>query len=161
MKRKVLTVLLMFAIAVGSKPARADLFGGDVAMLSQILIQAIMQLAKLKELLDSAKENIDLIQDINRGINDSLNLIRKIDPNLDPGIFRDWTTVDEAVRKVSEIYGAAPNSPLARAQTSTDQGVAEAVTFNNDSYKFAESYDSVADDIKDESHRVSPGGAQK
>src|SRR5205823_5981162 len=116
----------LLALTVGlSRPARADLFGGDVAVLTQILAQAIMQLAKLKELLGSAEANLDLIREINRGINDSLALLRTINPNLDPGLYKEWATVDEAIRRVTDIYGVVPQSPESRVQKDADQSVAE------------------------------------
>ena len=164
MKKRLLNLLLAVAIALSCTfpaPARADLFGGDVAVLTQILAQAIMQLAKLRDLMGNAQSHLDLIRQINQGINDSLNLMKTIDPNLDPGIYKEWATVNDALSRLTDIYGMTPDSPEARVQKDTDQGIAEAVTFNNSFYKYGQHYDVVAERIKDASHSVSPGGAQK
>ncbi len=158
------TRLVIFGIAATlglSQPARADLFGGDVVVLTQILTQAIMQLAKLRDILGTAAANIDLIREINRGINDSLALLRTINPNLDPGLYKEWATVNEAVRRLTDIYGVVPPSLDSRVQKDTDQSVAEAVTFNNSFYKYSEANDGVGQSIVDYSHQVSPGGAAK
>ena len=160
-KRNLFVVLILVMVGGFIRPAKADLFGGDVAVLTQILAQAIMQLAKLRELLGNANAHLDLIRQINQGINDSLNLLHTIDPNLDPGIYKEWSTVNEAVRRLTDIYGFVPDSPESRVQKDTDQGIAEAITFNNSFYKYSEGYDLVAERIKDASHSASPGGAQK
>jgi len=162
MKKRLSVLFLVFSLvfAVPQK-AHDDLFGGDVVVLTQILAQAIMQLSKLRELMGNASAHLDLIRQINQGINDSLRLLKTIDPNLDPGIYKEWATVNDAISRLNDIYGFVPDSPEARVQKDTDQGVAEAVTFNNSFYKYSEAYDVVAERIKDASHTVSPGGAQK
>ncbi len=161
--KKYITILcLALAVLVGSpRQAKADLFGGDVAVLSQILVQAISQLAKLREMLSTANNQLELIRQINQGINDSLTLLKTIDPNLDPGIYKEWTSVNDSLKRLTDIYGVVPDSPESRVQKDTDQGIAEAVTFNNSFYKYSAAYDVVGERIKESSHSVSPGGAQK
>jgi len=140
---------------------RADLFGGDVAVLTQILAQAIMQLQQLRNIMGTATDQLDLIREINRGINDSLHLLKNIDPNLDPGVYRDWENVSLALRRLQDIYGSVQDSPEAKIQKDTDQSVAEAVAFNNSFFKWTGQLDQVGEQIKSNSHAVSPGGAQK
>src|SRR5271157_3045978 len=108
MKRAFFIVFLSISLA---KPARADLFGGDVAVLTQILAQAIMQLQQLRNIMGTATSELDLIRQINQGINDSLNLLRTVDPNIDPGIYRDWTNSQESLGKLEGLYGRPVNSP--------------------------------------------------
>lgn len=160
MKKTILSFL--FATYLLFPPtARADLFGGDVAVLTQILAQAIMQLQQLRNIMGTATDQLDLIREINRGINDSLHLLKNIDPNLDPGVYRDWENVSLALRRLQDIYGGVQDSPEARIQKDTDQSVAEAVAFNNSFFKWTGQLDQVGEQIKSNSHAVSPGGAQK
>ena len=161
MKRLTLSLVFLLSLAVPARVARADLFGGDVAVLTQILAQAIMQLQQLRNLMGAASDQLDLIREINRGINDSLNLLKNIDPNLDPGVYRDWDNVSFAVRRLEELYGGVQNSPEAKIQKDADQSVAEAVAFNNSFFKWSGQLDQVGEQIKSSSHSVSPGGAQK
>lgn len=161
MKRSTFILVTLFNFAIAPNTARADLFGGDVAVLSQILIQAISQLTELKKILSTGSDTLELLNEINRGINDSLRLLKNIDPNLDPGIYRDWENVNDAVQRLQAIYGGVVNSPEAQIQKDTDQSVAEAVSFNNSFYKWTKDLDSIGEDIKSASHDVSPGGAQK
>ncbi|MFN9068043.1 MAG: hypothetical protein ACK5V3_12500 [Bdellovibrionales bacterium] len=150
------TVSMMF-----SAPAKADLFGGDVAVLIQILANALKQLVELQNLVKNGSDQLDLMRNINRGVNDSLQLAKTIYPDIDPGLYKDWQNVSEAIQKLETIYGIVTNSPDARIYRDTDQQVAEAVTLNNDIYKYTQGIDELGEVIKNYSHDVSPGGAQK
>lgn len=161
MKKITTTIVICVFLMAVPQPARADLFGGDVAVLSQILVQAILQFAKLREILSKGQESIDLVKDINRGINDSLGILKTQYPNLDPGIYSDWSNSEDALAKLQSIYGNPADSQEAQVQRDTDRSIAEAVSFNNSYYKYAKALDEVGEDIKGASHSVSPGGAQK
>ena len=154
-------LVMMLMLGTLCRPASADLFGGDVAVLTQILANALQQLAQLRNILNTGKQNLDLIRDINRGINDSLRMLRELHPNLDPGIYKDWKNVNEALRQIEAIYGGAGETPESRPQRDMDQGIAEAITFNNSYYDYSAQLDQIAEQIKAASHEVSPGGAQK
>lgn len=158
--KKLMAILLTCQITF-VPTARADLFGGDVAVLTQILANALQQLAQLRNILQTGRDNIGLIRDINRGINDSLNLIRTISPNTDPGLYKDWEKVSEALNKLEAVYGIVIESRDSRIQKDTDQSVAEAVALNNSIYKYTKVIDEIGELIKSQSHAVSPGGAAK
>ncbi len=160
MKKYIICIFLSVSLG-GANVARADLFGGDIAVLSQILAQAIQQLAQLKSILQNGNDTLGLMRDINRGINDSLNLIRTISPYISPGVYGDLKKVEDVLRKFSDIYGIVVNSPDAKAQMSVDQSIAEAVTMHNAIHDYTKKIDQIGEDIKSFSHSVSPGGAQK
>ncbi len=161
MKRQLYTLIILISMLFGAPNAKADLFGGDVVVLTQILVQAIQQLAQLKSILESTNGQLDLTHEINRGINDSLNLIRTIDPNINPGIYKDWESTTDSFNKLQSIYGGVVESPEARVQRDLDQGIAEAVAFNNNYYKYTQQLDELGEQIKSASHETSPGGAAK
>lgn len=158
--KKVTAIILALAL-LGTPAARGDMFGGDVAVLVQILAQAIEQLAKLKSIVQNGEDSLDLIREINRGINDSLNLIRTISPYVDPGQYGELKKVEDVLRRFSDIYGVVTESPDAKAQTSVDRAVAEAVAMNGAIFDYTKRIDQIGEDIKSHSHAVSPGGAQK
>jgi len=141
--------------------AKADLFGGDVLVLAQILQNAILQLEQMKGIMKSGKDTFGLLEDINRGINDSLQLAQTLGIRIDPGIYRDLRKVDDAVRVLEGIYGSPVDSTVATVQRNTDQTVAEAISFNNDLNEYATKLDQIGEEIKSYSHSVSPGGAAK
>ena len=158
--KKIMSLILTIAL-VAAPSARGDMFGGDVAVLMQILAQAIAQLAELKKMLQTGDDTLGLLQDINRGINDSLNLIRTISPYIDSGQYGDLKKVEDVLRRFTDIYGVVTESPDAKAQASVDHAVAEAVAMNGAIYDYTKQIDQIGEDIKNYSHTVSPGGAQK
>jgi hypothetical protein len=162
MKKMIVVSLMAVGIVVyPTQFAKADLFGGDVVVLSQILIQTIQQLNQLRMIVQTGSDQLNAIRDINRGINDSLRLLRTISPNADPGIFRDWQRASDAIRAVTDLYGDIVQSKESRVQRSADQSVAEAVALNNAIYEYTQKIDEIGEEIKSYSHSVSPGGAQK
>jgi len=161
MYKKLILFILSVSIAMKPPQARADLFGGDVAVLIQILAQNIKQLIELQQIVSTGKDNLALLKEINRGINDSLNLIRTISPYVSPGMFSELKKVEDVLQKFGSIYGTIVNSPDALAQKSVDTAVAEAVTMNNAIYEYTAEIDKIGEDIKSFSHDVSPGGAAK
>jgi DNA mismatch repair ATPase MutS len=154
-------VLILMMVALPFQNVRADLFGGDVVVLTQILANAVQQLIQLRNILSAGKDTLDSLRDVNRGINDSLNMARTINPNIDPGIYKDWSSVQEALSKVETIYGIVDPSPNQRIYRDTDQNVAEAVQLNNSIYQYTRQIDEIGEVVKQVSHDVSPGGAQK
>ena len=79
MRRRILMAIISVQLFVGT-PAKADVFGGDVAVLIQILANALQQLAQLRSIVQNGQDSVQLVRDINRGINDSLNLIHTMNP---------------------------------------------------------------------------------
>ena len=54
LKKKVFVFILCISLMI-PKSAKADLFGGDVAVLLKILTQSIQQLYELKQILGTGK----------------------------------------------------------------------------------------------------------
>lgn len=161
MKKFTLHAILFLCLSIQAPPARADIWGGDVVVLGQILAQAIQQLTALKQIMGAGKDTLGLMRDINRGMNDSLYLMSTIGPGTHPGVYRDWTSVEFALRQLESIYGARVSSKDSRAQQDADQSAAEAVARGNAVYKYTGDIDQVGEKVKADSHSVSPGGAQK
>jgi hypothetical protein len=90
-----------------------------------------------------------------------MNLIRTVFPNVNPGIFKDWSKVDQAIREIEGLYGIIAPSRDAPLQRKTDESVAEAIALNNAIYHYTKDLDEIGESIKQNSHDVSPGGAQK
>ena len=162
MKKKIFILIVCVSMTITPfSKSRADFWGADIPLLTQILANTIKQLIEMRNLVSNARSRLNLIREINRGINDSLNMARIINPNLDPGLYREWHSIQQALGGVQAIYGPITDSPQAKSQQNTDQTVAEAIRLNNELYDHAAKLDSVAESIKHYSHQVSPGGAQK
>lgn len=158
--KKILPIILALQLSF-TPMARADFWGGDLVFLAQILANAVQQLAQLKQLLNTGRDNLDLIRDINRGIDDSLNLLRTISPNRNPGLYKEWAKVSEALDRLERVYGIAIDSRDKEVQRDADQSVAEAISMNNSIYDYTREIDEIGELIKSQSHLVSPGGAAK
>lgn len=161
MKRLFWATVFCLGALCPQAPVHADFWGADVAVLANILVETIAELAQLKAILQDGKDSLDLVRQINDGINDSLAMAKTMGIRIDPGIYRDLGTVDQALGKVEELYGRAVDSPLATSQRSTDQTVAEAISFNNHLNEYTRTLDQVGEQVKSYSHAVSPGGAAK
>lgn len=152
---------ILILLVLFSPSAKADLFGGDVVVLGQILSNAIQQLAQLRQILSAGRDNLDLLREINRGINDSLDLLRTVSPYTDPGLYKDWQQVKDALANIEKLYGIVVPSRDQRVQKDADQSIAEAISMNNSIYEHTKQIDEIGELIKQQSHYVSPAGAAK
>lgn len=159
--KKLGALLICLFLITNPQPAKADMFGGDLIYLAQILANAIEQLAKTKEMLSNSKSNLELLKEVNQGISDSLGLARTIFPDIDPGTFNDWNKVSEAMMRLQQLYGIVTPSPDQKIYSNADRSVAEAISLNNSIYTYTKEIDQIGEAIKDASHLVSPKGAQK
>src|SRR5271156_4994243 len=93
-----------------SKSAHADMFGGDVVVLTQILAQTIQELTQLQQIFSAGKDTLGLLQDINSGVRDGLAVIQIINPKFNPGIYGDVTQADQVLKIIQDLYGQIPDS---------------------------------------------------
>ncbi|MBI4925321.1 MAG: hypothetical protein HY843_05300 [Bdellovibrio sp.] len=159
--KKIKVGILVFLIASLPGKVDADMFGADVIVLGKILVNAIEQLSALSKIIDTGKKNLELIETINKGINDSLNLLETLNGRASPGLYSDWTKAQDALSKLKSIYGSVTASKNSQVEEDADRSVAEAVTFNNSLYEYTKEIDQIGERVKSSSHSVSPGGAQK
>ncbi|MBI2711756.1 MAG: hypothetical protein HYX41_02670, partial [Bdellovibrio sp.] len=140
MNKKLAFLVVLTALSFPNT-GRCDIWGGDVAVLLNILANALQQLAQLRSIVSSGQDTLQLARDINKGINDSLNLMRTVNPNADPGLYSDWKQRDQSLQAVQSIYGTIVPSKDARVQRDADLSVAEAVSLNNSIYGYTAQID--------------------
>ena len=157
--RRLLAVLCLLAFV--STPARADIWGVDVGVLTNILANAIQQLIKLQSIVSATEDQVKLTRDIYSGIHDAVALMKTMNPNMDPGIYKDWQEASDALSKLEAVYGPVADSRDAPVQKDADKGAAEAIALNNDIYKYSAQLDEIAEEVKASARVVSPAGAQK
>ena len=159
-KQSIVVPVLCVSV-LSANAARADFWGGDLVYLAQILSNAIQQLAELQSILGTGKDTLQLLQDVNSGVRNALNVIRTGNQTLRPGALSDLNNLDEVLRKVEELYGRTPKTGESKMQMLTDRSVAEAIDLHNEAFKYADRLDPEADRIKDYAQVVSPAGAAK
>lgn len=143
------------------KPAKADLFGGDVAVLVQILANAIQQLAQLQKILSTGSDTLGIMKDINQGIKQGLAIIQMINPKFNPGIYGNLDTADKVLRAIEDLYGVIPETAEARLQAAHDQSVAESISMNGSLFNFADQADEESKRILAHAALVNQKGAAK
>jgi hypothetical protein len=156
-----ITVSLLLALFAIPKPAKADMFGGDTLVLTQLLANAVQQLMQLRQLLSTGQDSLELMQNINQGMNEALRLYETAGQLKDPGIYGDLTRTQDALTQLKAIYGSPSDSSEAGVQQRTDEGVAEAISLNNSMYSYTREIDRVGDQIKLQSAVASPKGAER
>lgn len=160
MKKRVITILLCFTL-ITPRPAKADLFGGDVAVLVQILAQAIKQLYELQRIVSTGQDTLSLMRDINRGIRDGLAVIRIINPKFNPGLYGGLETADQVQRAIEDLYGTIPQTSEYRLQEAQDRSVSESIAMNGTLFQYADSVDEETKRIIAHSQSTNPQGSAK
>lgn len=154
-------LLLPFMVFFVSSPAKADLFGGDVVVLTQILAQSIQTVLQLKAMLETGHDTLDLLRDVNSGVRSGLDLIRIINPNFNPGVYGNLNDADSVLRAIHDLYGTVPKGMDEDLMTAQDQSVAEVIAMNRNLYDYADQVDREKDRIIYHAGVVSPQGAGK
>lgn len=160
LKKTLLTIFLCFTLMV-PRPAKADLFGGDVVILTKILAEAIKQLIELQKIANTGKDSLSLWRDINRGIRDGLRIIQIINPKFNPGLYGSLETSEQVQRAIEDLYGAIPQTSEYRLQEAQDRSVAESIAMNGTLFQYADSVDEEARRIIEHSRGTNPQGAAK
>lgn len=161
MKNKFSALIIAALIFMGPRSAKADLFGGDVVVLTQILAQAIQTVITLKSVLENGKDSLNLMRDLNAGVRSGLDLIRIINPHFNPGVYGNLNTADDVLRALQSVYGSVPQGMDEDLMKSQDQSVAEVISMNRNLYDYADQVDLERDKILFHAQVVSPQGAGK
>lgn len=161
MKKKIVAICLSVVLFLQPRSAKADLFGGDVAVLVQILAQSIQTVITLKSMLETGTDTLNLMRDINAGVRSGLDLIRIINPNFNPGVYGNLKTADDVLRALQSVYGAVPQGMDEDLMRSQDQSVAEVIAMNRNLYDYADQVDRERDKILFHAQVVNPQGAGK
>ncbi len=161
MKNKISAVVIATLIFIGPRSAKADLFGGDVVVLTQILAQAIQTVITLKSILENGKDSLNLMRDINAGVRSGLDIIRIVNPHFNPGVYGNLAKADDVLRALQSVYGTVPQGMDEDLMKSQDQSVAEVIAMNRNLYDYADQVDNERDKILFHAQVVSPQGAGK
>lgn len=159
-KKIVTSAVLIFSLTV-SQPSRADIFGGDVVVLTQILANAIQQLIQLRQILATGGDTLSLLREINEGIRNGLTAIQIINPKFNPGLYGDLDTADRVLNVINDLYGRIPQTGETRLQEAQDRSVAESIAMNGTLFRYADQTDEESKRILSHSQVVSPQGAAK
>lgn len=161
MRKKLIAIVISMTLILSPTISRADLFGGDVVVLTQILVQAIQTVLQLKSILENGKDTLDLMRDINAGVKSGLDLVHIINPNFNPGVYGNLRDAESVLRALQDVYGKIPEGMDQELMKSQDQSVAEVISMNRNLYDYADSVDREKERILFHAQVVSPQGAGK
>jgi hypothetical protein len=142
-------------------PSRADFWGGDVVVLTQILLNAVQQLIQLRQILQTGSDALNLTRDLNQGIRNGLSLIKIINPQFNPGLYGNLETAAQVQSAITQLYGAIPQTAESQLQETQDQSVSQSIAMNGQLFRFADQVDAESKNILALAPQVSPQGAGK
>ncbi len=160
-QKKILACFVAVSLLATPIPAKADLFGGDVLILTQILANAIQQLSQLHQLFSTGKDSLNLMREVNQGLRDGLRVMQLINPKFNPGLYGNLQTAEQVRAVITQLYGAIPRTSESRLQEAQDRSVAESIAMNGTLFQFADQADNESRRIFDRSLSVNPQGAAK
>ena len=152
MKQKILGWICIAGITIGAMTipahvARADLFGGDVAVLSQILIQAIRQIAELQTLIGTSRQTVSILDEMNRGVKEVLRLADTAHVKLPKQVYDQANSIDLAMRTAESIYGSIPKNGQLISRDHYQSGV-EGLYLSEDAFDYSLLLDETAERVK-------------
>ena len=160
MIKKVFGWTFLSIMVLTSRPARADLFGGDVAVLMQILAQNIKHYYQFQQMIGQAKSTEDYLRLVNSGLDNSMGLLSSL-PVKDEGIMADLVSFRQALATVETLYGGIPKSKEQVLHLLNDQTVAESIRMANSFKKYSQEQEENSVRIAIQSRQASPKGAAR
>lgn len=143
-----------------STPARADLFGGDVAVLMQILQENIRHYYQLQEMIKQGQNADSYLRWINKGLDNSIGLLQSL-PIKDEKVLSELKEFRQAMGKVSTLYGQVPRSPEEALQLLHDQTVAESLRMATSFKEYSETQETNSNLARIQAREASPKGAAR
>ena len=156
-------IFILVALALGSlhtPKARAQ-FSTDAPILLEILANNVSQLYQLYEMVRTAQDNLRMMRDLSQGLDTALNLYNRLNPPTDPGQYRNWRNVGNALGQLRTLYGQVAATKEAAVQQDIDRGVAEAISLNNQVYEYTRKSDRLGQQIQSRSNSTNSKGAQR
>lgn len=94
-------IIITFILGLLPFSAKADLFGGDLPLLAQIVTNTLYTMYELQR-------QSDLMNDEMRGIKDRINRIKTISEVVQPSEWDKWKDPREAVNRLRIVYHTIP-----------------------------------------------------
>lgn len=139
---------------------KADMFGGDVAVLMQILQENIRHYFQLQQMIQQGRDADQYLRWVNSGLDNSIGLLESL-PIKDENVLADLRQFKAAMGKVESVYGQIPKSPDEALHLLHDQSVAESLRMANSFKEFSETQEKNSLIIAAQAREASPKGAAR
>lgn len=100
MKRRIMSLCFLLILLVPTK-AKADLWGGDLPLLAEIVFNTLRTLTELERQSSLMRDEMD-------GVRDKIYRIQTIADLVQPSTWDQWRDPREAVRRLRTIYYTLP-----------------------------------------------------
>lgn len=152
MKKKIVAWICIGSISIGSvflrpKEVRADIWGGDVVVLAQILVQAIQQVHNLVQIVGRARETVNLLEEMNRGVKEVLKLSETAHIPLPNQVYENAKKIDQATEEARRVYGVLSEKSPQYTKTHYRSGV-EGLYLSQDAFDYSTFLDEQGKKVK-------------
>lgn len=120
--------------------AKADMFGADVAVLAQILIQTIQQVETMTQILGSSRDTASILQEMNQGVKNVLVLADSAHVPLPAQAYQNANAINAATNLAQTLYGGVNSTTPQYAQTNYQSGV-EGLYLSQDAFNYSQLLD--------------------
>lgn len=107
-------------LLLGTKSAKADLWGGDLPLLAQIVTNTLNTLYQLKEQTRIMEEEME-------GIKDRINRVQTIAEVVQPSTWDKWKDPAEALRRLKVIYQTLPKEYRSEKSDAIEDEISKAM----------------------------------
>lgn len=101
-------------------PAKADFWGGDLPLLTQIVTNTLMTLNQLRTQTEMMEEEMD-------GIKDKIDRIQTISELVQPSTWNEWKDPAEALRRLKVVYYTLPKEYRSDKADTVEQEITRAM----------------------------------
>ena len=127
--------------------AHADLFGGDLPLLTELIVKAIEQIEELNQIISTSRQTTEILQEMNNGVKEVLRLADTAHIPLPPQVYQQANTIAHASALASMIYGNAPlNGPISTRDHF--QSGQEGLFLSQDAFEYSNFLDQTGELVK-------------
>ncbi|MCM0606268.1 MAG: hypothetical protein KA715_09270 [Xanthomonadaceae bacterium] len=152
MKKKIaawisICCIFMSGFLIKPQEVRADFFGMDIPILINILTQTISQVQAISQMLGKAKETVSILEEMNRGVKEVLNLAETAHISLPPQVYEGAKQIDRAVWEARRVYGEVSERSPKVTQNNYRTGV-EGLFLSQDAFDYSNFLDEKGNKVK-------------
>lgn len=151
--KKALILIILF-ITIPSKPSRADLWGGDLPLLTQIVFNTLQTMYELQQQTQMLSDQMD-------GIKDRINRIQTIAEVVQPSQWDRWKDPAEAMRRIRMIYHTMPKEYRSEKSDQIEEELSKAMNMISRVSRGADTSFRSGKEMEQRGADASPGVAQK
>ena len=147
-------VIIPFLLLGSAQPARADFWGGDLPLLTQIVFNTLHTMYELQS-------QTSMLKDEMAGIKDRIFRIQAIADVVQPSSWDRWRDPNEAMRRLKIIYHTIPKEYRSEKSDQIEEELSKAMNLIARVSQGAQTSFQSGKQMEDKGANSSPGVAQK